>query len=97
MDIDDKNNNKTVKEANSIVQKSAVGYKCDITSRDDVLEMATRAKKEVGDVTVLVNNAGIMPTRSLLQHTHEVVQKVMDVNLMSHFWVRFLELVFEYF
>lgn len=67
---------------------SNVLHRCDVTSREDVLAMAERVKKEVGNVSVLINNAGIMPTRSLLQHTHEVVQKVMDVNLMSHFWVR---------
>ncbi|XP_063701471.1 short-chain dehydrogenase/reductase family 16C member 6-like [Culicoides brevitarsis] len=97
LDIDEKNNEKTVKEANSVVQKSAVGYKCDITSREEVLAIAERVKKEVGCVTVLVNNAGIMPTRSLLQHTHEVVRKVMDINLMSHFWAleAFLPAMYE--
>lgn len=52
------------------------------------MEMAKKIKTEVGDVTVLVNNAGIMPTHPIEQHTHQEVSKIMDINVMAHFWVR---------
>uniref|UniRef100_A0A336KV04 Short-chain dehydrogenase/reductase 3 n=1 Tax=Culicoides sonorensis TaxID=179676 RepID=A0A336KV04_CULSO len=86
VDIDEKNNALSVKQGNAITTASTIGYKCDITNRDEVLALAEKVKKDVGNVSVLINNAGIMPTRSILQHTHEVIQKVMDINLMSHFW-----------
>lgn len=88
VDINEKNNAETVKELNSRKAKTAFAYKCDVSSRDDVMEMAKKIKTEVGDVTVLVNNAGIMPTHPIEQHTHQEVSKIMDINVMAHFWVR---------
>lgn len=64
-------------------------FRCDVSSRDEVLEVAKKIKVEVGDVTVLVNNAGIMPTHPIEHHTHEEIKKIMDINVMAHFWVRF--------
>lgn len=62
-------------------------HRCDVSNRDDVLEVARKIKIEVGDITVLVNNAGIMPTHPIEQHTHQEISKIMDINVMAHFWV----------
>jgi NAD(P)-dependent dehydrogenase (short-subunit alcohol dehydrogenase family) len=42
----------------------------------------------------LVNNAGLMPFVSLREGTPEDVQKIIDVNFTSHFWVS-LKLIFN--
>lgn len=86
VDINEKNNNQTVKELNSIRPKCAFGYKCDVTNRDEVFELANKVKKEVGTVTVLVNNAGIMPTHPLDQQTPTEIRTTIDLNIVSHFW-----------
>ena len=35
-------------------------YRCDLTDREDVYEVAKRVKAEVGTVDILINNAGIV-------------------------------------
>ena len=50
--------------------------------------MATKVRADVGEVTVLVNNAGIMPTHPLLKHTPQEINKIFDINVLAHFWVR---------
>ena len=64
--------------------------RCDVTDREKVFELHQRIKKDVeGYVTILVNNAGIMPTHPLLQQTELEIRKTFDVNVYAHFWVSF--------
>lgn len=62
-------------------------FRCDVTDRAAVMEMAQKVKREVGDVTILVNNAGIMPCKSLLDHTENEVRLMFGVNTLAHIWV----------
>lgn len=63
-------------------------FRCDVTKREEVLQVNERIKKEVGDVTVLINNAGIMPCHRLLEHKPQEIIKMFEVNVFAHFWVR---------
>lgn len=76
----------TVKEIAKQGYTKAYSYVCDVTSRDNVLQTAKEVEKNVGEVTILINNAGIMPTHSLEDHTEAEIKKIMDVNVMAHFW-----------
>lgn len=62
----------------------------DVSKRQEVLDSAALVKQQVGNVTVLVNNAGIMPCRPLFSQNHETIQKIFDVNILAHFWVKTL-------
>ncbi|XP_058822580.1 short-chain dehydrogenase/reductase family 16C member 6 isoform X3 [Topomyia yanbarensis] len=86
LDINDKMNNETVA---SIKQQrgNAFGYVCDVTNREQIIETAKVIKEQVGIVTILVNNAGIMPTHPILQQTEGEIRKTMDINVMAHFWM----------
>ena len=42
--------------------------------------MAQKVRKEVGDVNILVNNAGIMITKQFLQQTDDEVQSTINVR-----------------
>ena len=44
-------------------------------------------RKEVGEVTILVNNAGLLSIGEFMTISDERIQKINDVNLLSHFWV----------
>lgn len=55
-----------------------------------VFEVVENIKNEVGDITVLVNNAGIMPSHTLLEHTKEEVETIFGINVFAHLWVRIL-------
>lgn len=85
-DFNEQLNLETVKLIKSKGGK-AFGYTVDVTNRDKVLETGNKVLKEVGDVTILVNNAGIMPQHELLKHTEGEIRKIFEVNVIAHFWM----------
>ncbi|KAG5682538.1 hypothetical protein PVAND_011885 [Polypedilum vanderplanki] len=67
--------------------RKAYGYTVDVTNREKVLETGAKVLKEVGDVTILINNAGIMPQHQLLKHTENEIKKIFEINVLAHFWM----------
>lgn len=63
-----------------------VCYEVDVTNRAVVYETARKVRAEVGKVDVLVNNAGVVTGRRLLECPDDLVEKTMQVNVISHFW-----------
>lgn len=61
--------------------------RCDVTDRNKIMELARQIKADIGNVTILVNNAGIMPTRPLLEQSEAEIKKTYDINVFAHFWV----------
>ncbi|KAL8697779.1 MAG: hypothetical protein Q9201_006938 [Fulgogasparrea decipioides] len=60
-------------------------FNCDITSPSIVSSTAVSIRSELGTPTVLINNAGIGAGLPILSTTDASVQKVFDVNILSHF------------
>lgn len=58
-----------------------------MTNREKVLETGSRVLKEVGDVTILINNAGIMPQHEMLKHSEAEIKKMYDINIFAHYWM----------
>lgn len=87
LDINEQGNEETVKLIQNNGYQKAYAYKCDVTKREEVLQVIERIKKEVGDVTVLINNAGIMPCHRLLEHKPQEIIKMFEVNVFAHFWL----------
>jgi len=58
---------------------------CDVTNEDDVQAMFDRVADELGHLDVLVNNAGLGGTASLLEMTDEQWSAVLDVTLNGTF------------
>ncbi|XP_054266342.1 estradiol 17-beta-dehydrogenase 11-like isoform X1 [Macrosteles quadrilineatus] len=86
-DIDEKGNEETVRLLAKLgYTKNIHAYTCDVSNRAAVLAMAEKVRQEVGDVTVLVNNAGIMPCHPLSGHKPQEIEKIFDVNVLAHFW-----------
>ncbi|RWS27104.1 Short-chain dehydrogenase/reductase family 16C member 6-like protein [Leptotrombidium deliense] len=61
-------------------------YVCDVSKRSSIEEMASKIYKEVGSVTILVNNAGIVNGKKFEELKAEEIEKVFQVNVLSHFW-----------
>ncbi|KFM01711.1 Epidermal retinol dehydrogenase 2, partial [Aptenodytes forsteri] len=61
-------------------------YICDCSKRQDIYRVADEVKKEVGDVSILVNNAGIVTGKRFIDSPEALVEKNMEVNIMAHFW-----------
>ncbi len=60
---------------------NAHGIVCDVTDSDDVSALAERATSLVGDVDVLVNNAGVGPGGVTWEMSPAVWRWTLDVNL----------------
>ncbi|KAJ2551477.1 hypothetical protein EV175_003677 [Coemansia sp. RSA 1933] len=60
-------------------------YRCDVTDLEQVKATADAIRAELGDATMLVNNAGIVVGKLLLDMSDSEVDKVIDVNLTAHF------------
>lgn len=62
-------------------------YKCDITSPSTIASVATRIREDVGNPTVLINNAGVARGKSILDATEKDVRFTFDVNTLAHYWL----------
>ncbi|KAG9436079.1 epidermal retinol dehydrogenase 2 isoform X1 [Apis mellifera carnica] len=62
------------------------GYVCDLCDKEDIYKKAELVKKEVGKVTILINNAGVAHELKFLDSPDKLLIRTMDVNVMSHFW-----------
>ena len=62
-------------------------FSVDVTNREKVLEAGNKVLKDVGAVTILVNNAGIMPQHDLLKHNENEIRTIFEVNTLAHFWM----------
>lgn len=84
-DVNMKGVDETVKLVETIGEK-AYGYKCDLSNKDDVYRVAALTKKEVGEVSILINNAGVVSGKFFLDTPDHLIQRTFDVNILSHFW-----------
>jgi NAD(P)-dependent dehydrogenase (short-subunit alcohol dehydrogenase family) len=64
-----------------------VAVRTDVSSADDVAELARVAAKRFGTVDILVHNAGIYPVSTFADMSFEDWRKVLSVNLDSMFHV----------
>ena len=55
-------------------------YQCDVSDKVKVREMAARVRRDVGDVNILVNNAGIMVTKQFLLQTDAEIESTVNVS-----------------
>ncbi|CAH2050868.1 unnamed protein product, partial [Iphiclides podalirius] len=86
VDINPAGNQKTVelvKEENG----KAHAYQCDVTDRDAINALADKIRREVGDVTILINNAGIMPCKPLMDTSEKEIRTVFEVNVLAQLWL----------
>uniref|UniRef100_A0A3P8TIL7 Uncharacterized protein n=1 Tax=Amphiprion percula TaxID=161767 RepID=A0A3P8TIL7_AMPPE len=77
----------TAKQARELgVQVHA--YTVDLSKRRSIYEAADRVRAEVGCVSILVNNAGVVAGRRLLDCPDELLERTLLVNCHALFWVR---------
>lgn len=63
----------------------------DISDKNQVYEVARRVKVEIGKVDILINNAGIVTCRPLLELSDKAIETTYGVNILSHYWVSLCE------
>ncbi|XP_059225565.1 uncharacterized oxidoreductase YoxD isoform X2 [Stomoxys calcitrans] len=56
-------------------------YKVDVTNYQQICELKENVSKDLGDVTILINNAGVIYMSTKEKPSAEVVQRMINVNL----------------
>ena len=54
---------------------------CDVTRSDSVTAAVAKAEAELGPLTILVNNAGVVVSKQLFDHTEAYWDYVVETNL----------------
>ncbi|KAM6318406.1 epidermal retinol dehydrogenase 2-like [Aegotheles albertisi] len=85
-DIDDEDNKETSRLAQNQGAKRVFLYHCDCSNREEVYEQADKVRKEVGNVTILINNAGILLGKKFLDIPDADFEKTLRVNFLSQVW-----------
>lgn len=84
-DINSNSNEQTAKLVHEMGGK-AYTYAVDLTSREDVYRNAELMRKDLGrDVTILVNNAGVVAGKRILDCPDELIERTMKVNCHALF------------
>ncbi|KFM82673.1 Epidermal retinol dehydrogenase 2, partial [Stegodyphus mimosarum] len=66
---------------------SARAYTCDVSNENHVKHVGKLVQDEVGDVTILVNNAGIFHNVFFTDLDCDKIRRTIEVNLLAHFWM----------
>ena len=61
------------------------GYACDFADRQTLYNFISRVKSDNPVIDILVNNASIIIRKPAVEHLDEYWDKVMEINLNSHF------------
>lgn len=61
------------------------GYACDFADRQALYNFISRVKSDNPVIDILVNNASIIIRKPAVEHLDEYWDKVMEINLNSHF------------
>ncbi|XP_071627291.1 short-chain dehydrogenase/reductase family 16C member 6-like isoform X2 [Temnothorax longispinosus] len=85
-DINEERNNETMNNIKRMGRDSVYAYRCNVADREEVFRVAEKVKKEVGDVTILVNNAGAVFIKSFMNQSLDEIAQVIDVNVTAHYW-----------
>lgn len=88
VDIDHKAAQQTAQEIEAKFNVQTAAFRVDVSKHQDVAQLKTDVESALGNVDLLINNAGLLGIDiSLREGTPEAIQKMIDVNLTSHFWV----------
>lgn len=72
-------------EEDKVEEKGIVYYECDVGDRKQVEEVRKKIEDDLGTPTILINNAGIVNGKPLLELSPEEIERTFRVNTLSHF------------
>lgn len=88
VDVDLAAAQQTAQEIRDKFNVNAIAFKVDVSKHEEISQLKTDVENSLGNVDILVNNAGLLSMNvSLREESPEMIQKTVDVNLTSHFWV----------
>ncbi|XP_062565506.1 uncharacterized oxidoreductase SSP0419-like [Armigeres subalbatus] len=85
-DIDEENGPKVARELTLKYRVRAGYFKTDVADYEAIVELERKIRQNFGQVDLLVNNAGVLPFMVPDEYSPENIRRMMDVNVLSHFW-----------
>src|SRR5690606_383875 len=64
----------------------AAYHQCDLSDRSEIEFTAQRVLAEHGSIDILINNAGIVSGKPLLELSPEAIERTFSINTLSLFW-----------
>ncbi|CCM00681.1 uncharacterized protein FIBRA_02720 [Fibroporia radiculosa] len=61
-------------------------YKCDVSNWEEVQAVSKRIIEEIGHPTILINNAGVVQGKLLVDLTPDDIKQTFSVNTLAHYW-----------
>jgi all-trans-retinol dehydrogenase (NAD+) len=61
-------------------------YPCDLADRHAIAATARQTLADHGGIDILINNAGVVSGKGLLEISEEAIQRTFDVNTLALFW-----------
>lgn len=63
-------------------------YELDVSSYEQMCLLASKIKKDVGTVHILINNAAVMnKAKTLMDLSPREITNIFNVNVLAHFWL----------
>eukprot|EP00794_Sanderia_malayensis_P015349 gene15349-16925_t len=81
-----KNDNEIIAEEIREFGGHAFAYHCNLRDKHDIEPTASKVINDVGNPTILINNAGIVAGKYLMDMTDNDIEATFDVNILSQFW-----------
>ena len=84
---------RTASDIESVAQEIRAGggeafaVVCDVTHPESISNAVEQIRAQCGDITILVNNAGVGGSHKFLGHDDALWHKIMDTNLNSVYYV----------
>jgi all-trans-retinol dehydrogenase (NAD+) len=85
-DIHRENLDRVVAELGAAGHEPAHGYVCDVSKRENVYVVARETMAAGGPVDVVINNAGIVSGKGILEIPDEKIEATFAINTLSLFW-----------
>ncbi|XP_035793292.1 17-beta-hydroxysteroid dehydrogenase 13-like isoform X2 [Anopheles albimanus] len=85
VDIDMVGAQRTVTDVRKLGVKSEA-FLADIANYEEVEKLRLAVEDALGPVDILVNNAGLLAILSITEGKPSDLQRILNVNLLSHFW-----------
>jgi len=76
-----------VAELDARGREKARAFVCDVSRRERVYAVADETRATAGPVDIIINNAGVVSGRALLELPDEKIEATFAVNTLSLFWV----------
>ncbi|XP_042326184.1 estradiol 17-beta-dehydrogenase 11-like isoform X1 [Sceloporus undulatus] len=65
---------------------TAHAFVVDCSKKEDIYKAAEKVKEEIGNVSILMNNAGVIAPADVVSTDDHDIQKIFEVNILAHYW-----------